>query len=194
MKLAAVVLAGGHSRRMGQDKALLRRGDRPLIHHITQAALACTPAVWVMTPWPQRYRSLLPAPVQLLVETPAPIAPGPLVAFAQALTAIPAEWVLLLACDLPGVEGDTLCHWRDHLAALPSTAIAYLPRSPQGWEPLCGFYRATCRPSLETAIAQGMRGFQPWLVTQTVAAIPQVPAMALINCNTPADWQAYQSR
>jgi molybdopterin-guanine dinucleotide biosynthesis protein A len=190
-----VVLAGGRSRRMGQDKALLPLGDRPLITQIVDAALACTPEVWVMTPWPARYRSVLPTMVQFMPEVAtAGDPPGPLVALAQVLTQIQTDWVLLLACDLPNVEGEVLRAWRDQLVTLPPATIAYLPQSGAGWEPLCGFYRVDCRAILATAIAQGTRSFQQWLATQTVVAIPQVPEDILLNCNTPADWKRYRAQ
>jgi molybdopterin-guanine dinucleotide biosynthesis protein A len=183
---------------MGQDKALLMQGDRPLIASVVQAALTCTPEVWVMTPWPQRYRPWLPSTVRYPLEPPAVEPPGPLVALGQLWETVGADpavdWLLVLACDLPGVKGSLLRTWQAQLAGLPNDAIAYLPHGPHGWEPLCGFYRRTCRHSLHRALARGTRSFQQWLRDQAVVAIPQVPPPVLTNCNTPADWASYQAR
>ncbi|WP_008311652.1 molybdenum cofactor guanylyltransferase [Leptolyngbya sp. PCC 6406] len=194
MTLAAVILAGGHSRRMGQDKALLPRGDRPLIHHLCTVAAACTPTVGVITPWPDRYRSHVPAAVNFIPEPATPErSPGPLVALSLAWATVTADWLLLLACDLPNLEASVLQTWSQQLDSLPPEVIAYLPRHPQGWEPLCGFYRQTCKSALKAAIADGTRSFQKWLANQPVVAIPQVPSGLLLNCNTPENWQQFST-
>ncbi|MEM8807891.1 MAG: molybdenum cofactor guanylyltransferase [Cyanobacteria bacterium P01_G01_bin.38] len=201
--ISALILAGGYSTRMGQDKALLTLGDKPLLQRICETALACTPNTFVVTPWPSRYQAVIPFPAQLLRETVIETAahrqpsPGPLVGFAQGLRqlnqrGVKADWVLLLACDLPGLEVAVLRQWQAQLATLPAAAIAALPRSPKGWEPLCGFYRRTVLANLEGAIEQGTRSFQRWLATASMA--PSItpltaPSSMLVNCNTPEQWQ-----
>ncbi|MEM9905422.1 MAG: NTP transferase domain-containing protein, partial [Cyanobacteria bacterium P01_D01_bin.44] len=119
------------------------------------------------------------------------------VGFAQGLRqlnqrGIKADWVLLLACDLPGLEVAVLRQWQAQLATLPAAAIAALPRSHKGWEPLCGFYRRTVLANLEGAIEQGTRSFQRWLATasMTPSITPlTAPSSMLVNCNTPEQWQ-----
>ncbi|MEO1299934.1 MAG: molybdenum cofactor guanylyltransferase, partial [Cyanobacteria bacterium J06636_16] len=95
------------------------------------------------------------------------------------------------ACDLPALRSEVLQQWQQSLPDVPPNAIAYLPRTTKGWEPLCGFYRYTSLPSLQTHVAAGRRSFQKWLNQQTVQAIPDVSPVMLINCNTPEDWAQY---
>lgn len=192
MRLAAVILAGGRSQRMGEDKALLQKDGVSLLRHTWEVAQALTPTVWIVTPRRDRYQSLLPATAQWIAEYPpdsgqAPA--GPIMAFRQALQQIPTDWVLLLACDLPNLQPEVLQQWREDLSQLPAGAIAYLPQTSKGWEPLCGFYRSSCLTSLQTYTAQGKRSFQGWLDQQLVVPIPQVPTEMLANCNTPEDWK-----
>mgnify|MGYP005845327763 CR=1 FL=1 len=194
MTIAAMILAGGMSRRMGTDKALLPISGVPLIRHIYHQAAACTDAVWVVTPWGDRYRPHLPPGARILPEAiPRDGVPaGPLVALAQALPQVEATWVLVLACDLPNLRASVLSQWQAGLSRVDSAVIAYLPRSPQGWEPLCGFYhRDRAMPSLQRCVATGERSLQRWLAGQTVQVIPTVDPAWLLNCNTPADWQRY---
>ncbi|NER84174.1 MAG: NTP transferase domain-containing protein, partial [Leptolyngbya sp. SIO1D8] len=124
---------------------------------------------------------------------PAPdrVLPGPLVAFTNALTYIEATWILLLACDMPALQADILQQWHQTLPQVAAEAIAYLPRHPKGWEPLCGFYRHRCLPDLQSYVVNGGKSFQKWLHHQRVQTIPQVPVEILVNCNTPADWEPY---
>lgn len=196
--LAAIVLAGGQSSRLGQDKALILVQGMPLLRRTCEVALACTSQVYVVTPRPQIYQPLLPPQCQLVLEQPLSNEPqphGPLVGFAQGLAVIPTEWVLLLACDLPYLQADLLQHWMQQLDALEPAIAALLPRHEQGWEPLCGFYRADSLPRLNTFMQQGGRSFQRWLAQETVQAIAFSPVESirlreqqmLFNCNTPAD-------
>ncbi len=109
-----------------------------------------------------------------------------LVGFAQGLAQVQADWVLLLACDLPRLQADVIQAWRVHLPDDPAIA-AVLHHSEKGWEPLCGFYRRSCLPALEKYVAEGGRSFQGWLTTQTVLALPLAASGMLFNCNTPED-------
>jgi molybdopterin-guanine dinucleotide biosynthesis protein A len=192
VSLAAIALAGGQSSRMGQDKALLELDGVPLILRTYEIARQCAAPVYLVTPWIERYRNVLPAGCQFIQETwqPGETRPhGPLVGFAQALAHIEAEWVLLLACDLPHLKLEVLQSWIAKLEKASPDAIALLPKNPQGWwEPLCGFYRRSCLPDLTEFVEMGGRSFQKWLTHQPVEELPLADAQMLFNCNTPAEW------
>ena len=195
MTLAALILAGGHSRRMGQDKALLEIDGVSLLRRIWDIAQTVSPQIWVMTPHRDRYATLLPETTQWIPETfpPSGSPPaGPLVAFAQALVHVQADWVLLLACDLPALQVDVLQQWQQKLPQVPAEAIAYVPQRSGCWEPLCGFYRSTCLSSLQAYLAGGGRSFQHWLDHQRVEAITDFSDEMLTNCNTPEAWKKFR--
>lgn len=196
--VVAVVLAGGQSRRMGFDKALIRCGEELLIQRTCRVALACTDQVWVVTPWGDRYRPLLPATVNLWPESPTTDPdgrrPGPLVALAQVVNALAAEpsaqrpqWALALACDLPNLDPVALQSWRFQLDRLPPAVLAYVPQVQDRWEPLVGFYRVACGSHWQRYLADGGRSLQGWLHQHSVAVIPDVDPRWLTNLNTPAD-------
>jgi molybdopterin-guanine dinucleotide biosynthesis protein A len=114
------------------------------------------------------------------------------VGFAQGLAQVRTDWVLLLACDLPGLKAAVLQTWVQELAQVPETAVAYLPRHPKGWEPLCGFYRRRCLSALTDFIAAGGRSFQTWLSQQLVQELVLDEVQVLFNCNTPHDLDAFE--
>lgn len=156
--LAAIILAGGQSSRMGRDKALIPFQGVPLLRQVCEVALNCTSAVYVVTPWPERYQDILPKACQVVREVPLPgeaTTQGPLVGFAQGLAHIETEWVLLLACDLPRLRVEVVEQWITELASTKADAIALLPRQANGWEPLCGFYRRQSLSLLNQFINQG---------------------------------------
>jgi molybdenum cofactor guanylyltransferase len=191
--LTAIILAGGKSSRMGQDKALIQIDGIPLLQKVYEVAAACSQQVIVVTPWQERYQQLLPHTCKFVQEMHLTATSddtqnhGPLVGFAQALATVETEWVLLLACDLPNLDVPTLKKWANRLNKIEDNSIALLVKHHKGWEPLCGFYRQLCLPSLNEFISQGGRSFQKWLAHNPVAALPNSDPEILFNCNTPED-------
>jgi molybdenum cofactor guanylyltransferase len=208
LQISAIVLAGGLSSRMGQDKALIAIDGVPLLLRVCQIAQQCVGRVYVVTPWGERYRALLnhlEPPIQLIQEVPLPTESltqtathGPLVGFLQGLSQLElsdsqSDWVLLLACDLPNLHVDILQQWLTKLPHTSTETVALLPRNPQGWwEPLCGFYRAGCRSSLAAYVQDGKRSFQQWLAGQVVEELPLLDSKVLFNCNTPDELRQVQ--
>ncbi|MBD2464978.1 molybdenum cofactor guanylyltransferase [Oscillatoria sp. FACHB-1407] len=189
-EVAAIVLAGGTSSRMGCDKALLPVNGMPLLRWVCQMAQECADPVYVVTGWGERYYEVIPEGCWVIQEgeaIPDWKPQGPLVGFAEGLTQVKTDWVLVLACDLPRLRADVLQAAIAQLPTVPSEAIACLPRQSNRWEPLCGFYRRSCLLELQGFIESGGRSFQRWLATQVVAELHLDDPSILFNCNTPAD-------
>jgi molybdenum cofactor guanylyltransferase len=201
LSLSAIVLAGGLSSRMGQDKALLPIDGVPLLAHICQIAQQIADPVYVVTPWSDRYQSVVDRPVQFIPEVWTSDQPnGSLMGFVQGLAIVKTEWVLLLACDLPKLRVEVLASWAAELSSA-GEAIALLPKNPKGWwEPLCGFYRRDCLASLKAYGATGERSFQKWIAQQGAkvrelevsdpSGICGAAREMLLNCNTPEDYRS----
>jgi molybdopterin-guanine dinucleotide biosynthesis protein A len=185
--LVALVLAGGKSSRMGTDKALILWHGQPMLQRVCQAAQDCCDSVYLLTPWPDRYQGQITGGYQWLLESNP--GNGPAIALCQGFAQINAEWILLLACDLPQLQSSILQQWQQELATLPPEILALVPRSGERWEPMCGFYRKKARESLEAFIQQGGRSLQGWLKQIPVKSIPvdEPEAQMLRNCNTPED-------
>lgn len=190
--LTAIVLAGGQSSRMGQDKALLTRGKQSLLSYVCNVAQESVNWVYIVTPWVEKYRNIVDLPaVYWVQETLVDLETKsncPLIGFYQGLELVKTEWVLLLACDLPRLNSDEIKRWCANLKDVPSEAIALLPRNAKGWEPLCGFYRSNCRSSIQDYLERGGRSFQHWLKENTVMELAVRDRSTLFNCNTPQDW------
>lgn len=205
VSLAAVILAGGQSRRMGEDKALLKLPTgQTLLSQTTDIALHLTSEVMVITPWPERYESVVSPHVQLLAEEPHQN--GPLGGFSQSWRKVQADWCLLLACDMPMLKREPLADWWDwiqqQIATSNTYAAASLTYRQSRWEPLCGFYHRSCSERLQHLIdtsnaaehqsAQNdhsyQLSFQSWINSLSVWVYEKLPPSILLNCNTKADW------
>lgn len=187
----ALILAGGKSSRMGRDKSLIQWEGKPIIERVCQSASTCCDRVYILTPWPERYRDILNGNYQYLPESDR--GRGPLLAFAEGLNRIARDchrgWLLLLACDLPRLETEILQNWASQLERLPAEVMALIPQQKTGWEPLCGFYRLEVESDLQNFIWQGGRSFQSWLTHLSVRPIylDEKAAKMLWNCNSPED-------
>ena len=195
-QITAIVLAGGESSRMGQDKALLNLGKNTLLTQICLVASKCASQTYVVTPWIEKYQDVIPASCQLIEEQLVlnSTSNTPLIGFFQGIKLVKTEWVLLLACDLPHLSSSQVKQWSATLATVLPTQIAFLPRNRKGWEPLCGFYRHSCQSLLEKYISNGGRSFQSWLAKYPVQELVISDRTCLFNCNTPEDWQMFNSK
>lgn len=91
----AIVLCGGHSRRMGRDKAWLPFGDETLLERVVRRVAPVVDDVVVAARVDQR------VPGAFSVVRDPPGAAGPLAGIVAGLRALEADHVFVTACDAP---------------------------------------------------------------------------------------------
>jgi molybdopterin-guanine dinucleotide biosynthesis protein A len=188
--IGAIILAGGQSRRMGHNKALLRlapEGPR-LIELALAAARTIASEPVLSTNTPDAYAWLgLP-----IVADAVPDA-GPLAGLAAGLAALASEWALLVGCDMPTIAPDLL----RLLVAYRQGAQAVVPLNQDDRpEPLCALYHRSCLPVIQDRLASGDYAMMAWLPLVVTHYIPTAEVRAVDptlrsfrNLNTPADLQ-----
>jgi molybdopterin-guanine dinucleotide biosynthesis protein A len=146
--MVGFAVAGGQSRRMGHDKALLRWGAGTLLDHTVTRLRAVCREVRVLSGREQRYADrALPVDVDEFADG------GPLAGLATALSVAAPRAVLLLGVDMPFVTVPLLAHIRDALAG----SDAAVPVLAAGAEPLCAAYGAACGSAVQDALTAGER-------------------------------------
>lgn len=155
--IAAFILAGGVSSRMGREKGLLEIGGEPLLVRTARLIEPLVSEVAIVG-FPERYSALglrTIADRKFRAQQDTEPIRTPLVGIVTALNASKTPWNLILACDLPYLTAD----WLDWLLAraVVSGAQVVLPRSSGGLEPLAGVYRKECAPPLVAALERGVR-------------------------------------
>ena len=185
--IATLILAGGKSSRMGSDKALVDYQGKPMLLSVYQVAAACTEQVYILTPWSDRYQNILPSNCEYLVESQP--GKGPVNGLSEGLAQISADWILLLACDLPLLDVEIIQSWINKLSKIPASTLALVPQRSQIWEPMCGFYRKEVKTELDTFLKMGKRSFQDLLSGIDVEAlnVDEKAGLMLFNCNSPGD-------
>lgn len=183
--LAGVLIAGGRSRRMGADKALLAFDGEPLWRRqlrILREAGAASLLVSAPTrpPW-------CPAAVPAVADLPP--SRGPLSGLSAALGASPSTHLLALAVDLPAMPA---AHLR-FLRSLARPGRGVIPLSPRGVEPLCAVYPAEAASPARAALSRGEAALQALaeeLLRRRLArpyVVPESERSLYFNLNAPQD-------
>lgn len=145
--LCAVILAGGLSRRMGCNKALLDVGGRPLIDVLIERIRPLTNQIIISSNDHESYRFL-----EFPVVADCYAGQGPLAGFHAAMHRQGAQLYVMLACDLPNVQTSFL----HRLVSLSAGYDAAIPRTQDGTaHPLCAVYRRTCLRVIDRALERG---------------------------------------
>jgi molybdopterin-guanine dinucleotide biosynthesis protein A len=125
----ALILAGGKSRRMGQDKANLILGEKTLLQRVTLIVQPLFHDLIVSVREPR-------ANCALLQVCDPPLHAGPLAGLAAGLAKTETPWVFAIACDMPFITPTLIAQ----LAAFRKGFDAVVP-VVQGYpQPLAAFY------------------------------------------------------
>ncbi|MFC4993928.1 NTP transferase domain-containing protein [Rubritalea tangerina] len=162
---------------MGQNKAqLIYRDDTPEWLRLHSLLSAVCQSTFLSHPEDQDFG----------VPYIADPADGPLAAIHAAQAAHPGARWLVLACDLPLLDSETLQNLVEH-SNQTHHATGYLSRIDQRIEPLCSIYEPSSRPHIEAALKANTfcpRSVLESLDTHTLT-LPN--PHALDNANSPAD-------
>ncbi|SFU97818.1 molybdenum cofactor guanylyltransferase [Alicyclobacillus macrosporangiidus] len=195
MRVWALILAGGASRRMRRDKLTLPRvrgGEASVIDHVLAVAAACAERVTVAAP-PGGVS--FPVPNGVTVVCDPAWYQGPLAALANAWpNALAADALLVLAGDLPGIDPAVPAALASRLAAAPEVDAAVVVRDgvPQ---PLLALYRERAGAVFRQAAAAGERRLLPVLARMAVRPVDADalgwPVWWTKPVHTPADYEAW---
>jgi molybdenum cofactor guanylyltransferase len=184
--LYGLVLAGGRSTRMQRDKATLRYQGRNQLDRAMELLDPCVVQAFVSIRAEQREDAARARYAQV-VDTHEGMGPIAGIAAAQALQ--PGAAWLVLACDLPYLDADTLAHL---LARRDPARIATAYRSSHDGlpEPLCAIYEPRSAASILERISTGKDCPRKFLIQSDVLLLEQLHPQALDNINTPEEYRA----
>ena len=189
-----VVLAGGASRRMGRDKALLKVDGRRLVARAADVLAAVCSEVLAA----DAGRGYLDD--EGVASVPDGPGRGPVAGLLGAAAARPGRPLLALACDLPGVTAPLLAelvkqaHSGGDAPGGPYDWV--VPRGDRGLEPLAALYGPAALDRLVLRVEGGrfdLHGLaaEPGLAVLEVAPEKQArfgdPARLFRNLNEPRD-------
>lgn len=189
---SVVVLAGGASRRMGTNKALLRIDDgKTLIERVVSNLAVLSDDLVVVSNTPELYADL-PA------RHTGDIFPGkgPLAGLHAGLSVAYHPWSFVVACDMPLVDRRLV----RYMVLLSAGHQAVVPRVEGQPEPLHALYSKEALPAIEQRLEAGdlrVISFYPAIQVRYVEpqewAIFDPERRSFANANTLEDWDRLRS-
>jgi len=189
--ISIAILAGGQSKRMGQDKAFLPVGGRRVIERVLKRVQGLTDDLFISANDPARYAEFgLPVVPDVYPDKAA------LGGIYSAIHTARYDRVLIVACDMPFLHRRLL----QHLIDLAPTADVVIPLiNPPQPETLHAVYAKTCLPAIErrlTANRLRVIGFFNDVAVRYVsrAEVSEFDPHfhSFLNMNTPQDWAAME--
>lgn len=184
--LFGLVLAGGASTRMQRDKAAIEYHGQSQLHWTFHLLSHVCAATFVSVRPDQREEPTRAGLPQIVDRLPGI---GPIAGISAALQAHPKAAWLVVACDLPFLNEQTLRHLiaqRDphKLATVYRSSHDSLP------EPLCAIWEPAAREPVLAYIAAGKQCPRKFLINADATVIDLPDPRALENVNTADEFKA----
>ena len=148
MKTAAVILAGGMSRRMGRDKAALPFGEETMLSHLVHTYQPYFDLTAVSLNQAGRFDTA--GAMEVVDRRPGE---GPMAGLEAAFLDTGADVIFLTGTDLPFGDPALARHLVEQLGEHDICLI----RSEKGPEPLFAVYSSRCLNAIQKSLAEGRR-------------------------------------
>ena len=187
-KLFGLILAGGHSKRMGQDKALLSYHGKPQVEHVRDLLEGVCAKVFISAKGRGTVYTVPLIACPLLVDDPQFADAGPLTGILSAMTAHPDVSWLVMACDLPFVTAETLQYLLKN-RDITRPATAFISTNDGLPEPLCAVWEHHGSKAFLEFFKKGLHCPRKILIKSNARLIAQKDPHWLDNVNTPEEYQ-----
>ena len=200
MRKSAIILAGGLSKRLGQDKGLVKLAGKPLLTHVLDkiSGVVDETVVVVSSESQKRiFEDLLKQEARVTVDRDR--AQSPLVGALTGFENAQNEYSMLLPCDAPFVSSQIASLLLD----LCVNRSAVIPRWPNGFiEPLqAAYHTKSAQVVAKKALENGKMNFQSMIallkgvryISTMVLQQIDPKLLTFFNVNTPNDLKKAES-
>ncbi|MDO8674931.1 MAG: NTP transferase domain-containing protein [Candidatus Omnitrophota bacterium] len=204
-KLFGLILAGGRSRRMGQDKALMSYHGKPQVEYVRDLLKEFCAEIFISGRSKQGLsfpnasvgnpeHTVSGPPIKtfggdnFIEDMPSFAEAGPLTGILSAMTAYPGVSWLVMACDLPFADEKTLRYLIKHRDPAKA-ATAFISTHDGLPEPLCAIWEAGGYEHFISIFKQGARCPRKTLAGSDTHLITQQNPRWLDNVNTPEEYR-----
>ena len=182
-----VILAGGKSSRMGQDKAFISFKGVPLIEIILEVLTPLFPEIIIVAPQVEIFRKY---PVKTAEDIY--LGRGSLGGLYTGLLEAQTPWIFATACDTPFLSGELI----EALTRKAWDCQVVIPYTGEGLQPLCALYHKDCLDPMKSLLDKGKLKIIEFFPQVKVQYFEEAELTALglspqifFNINTPQDRQ-----
>jgi len=178
-EITGVILAGGRSTRMGQDKGLVPIAGKPLFEHIAQRLSPMVGEIIINTNQNHAQYGREFAIVTDIIQDHS----GPLAGMLAGLKSIKTEWALFVPCDVPEFPENLAENlWRHK----DGSQSVYARDEVRDHPTFCLLSRSII-PALENFLMNGDRKVMFFFKQINAVPVTFTDKHAFMNLNTPAD-------
>lgn len=186
--LYGLVLVGGRSTRMGSEKALLKYGEQTQLERTADLLSNVADKTFVSLRKDQDLS--LPGTTEAIYDSIDRL-DGPLCGILSAMQRHPNTDWLVVACDLPRLDIETLQELASAFNEDDTRLTAYKSTRDGSPEPLCAIYPAGAAPELlELARQMGTRSPRKLLIAKEARLLELKDPRSLENINTVEEYKA----
>jgi len=180
--LIGLILMGGKSSRMGQDKAMLLLHDKPLyVHALNKLSKICA-NIYLSTnsKISKKYTFNHPEIVDIYDNQ------GPLGAILSAFETLKSD-IIILACDMPFIDDKTIEELLS-LRDLNAPCTMFYCHEQNHYEPMLSIWEYALVLELQTYFSNGGRSLQKFCENHNIAKHTKQKGI-FSNINTPQDFE-----
>lgn len=181
--LAAVILAGGQSSRMGKDKAWLVYHNKAQIFHLSELLSNCKLPVFISAnQWPEDQTKM-----EFYPDHPELSGHGPISGLLSIHRLIPDHALLLIGCDYPNLgksEIEQICTRRN-----PNFQATAFVNSDGMLEPLCTVYEPEFLLHIQQSfLREGKDSLRRFLQDAQVQKVQSISENLFFSADAPEDF------
>jgi molybdopterin-guanine dinucleotide biosynthesis protein A len=186
---SSIVLAGGISRRMGKDKALLPIDGRPMIQSLIQSLMPISRDIIVSLNDGERHEGLkqaLPAGVRVVYDER--LGQGPLMGIYTGLKATETDVNFVIACDIPEIDPGFITEMRSYTG--DHDVVVSVDQEGRT-NALLAMYRRSVIPLVKKQLDEGQKKIILFYPQCRVKYVPMRDGAWYRNINTMDDYRTY---
>lgn len=192
--MIAVILSGGRSTRMGEDKGLIQEQGEVWVEKLQHKLAYLGIPVYISVNALQEvtYQNFLPA-AKLIVDDPLEGLNGPLKGILSAHHIHPQRHILFLPADMPLLDASVFDLWLQYFDKYYPQYHTFVSRTAERLQPLCGIYSRDGLQVLDALYQKGqlqnqsMHAVTVHLLKSYQINIPDTLIPLFKNFNTPED-------
>jgi molybdopterin-guanine dinucleotide biosynthesis protein A len=145
--ITGIILSGGKSTRMGENKSLMKIGNKTIIEHVKDLMQSLFSKVILIANDPDDYKFL-----NLKIYKDIYFRMGPLAGIHSGLTNTATEKNFIISCDIPLMTPEMIRYLVEYKTNKPVT----IAKADGFIQQLCGIYNKSCRPYAENILSSNI--------------------------------------